>query len=60
VSKRWIRGAIGRRGGLHGALGVPLNRRIPARMLEAAARVPGRLGRQARLALKLRTFRRRR
>jgi hypothetical protein len=58
VSKRrWIRGAIGRRGALHRALGVPLNRRIPARMLEAAARVPGKLGRQARLAIRLRGLR---
>jgi len=55
--RRWIRGAIGRRGALHRSLGVPLNRRIPARMLEAAARVPGKLGRQARLALTLRGLR---
>jgi hypothetical protein len=58
VSKRrWIRGAIGRRGALHRSLGVPLNRRIPARMLEAAAKVPGKLGRQARLAITLRGLR---
>jgi hypothetical protein len=58
VSKRrWIRGAIGKRGSLHRALGVPLNRRIPARLLRTAAKAPGKLGRRARLALTLRGLR---
>lgn len=58
--KYWIRPATRRRGALHRALGIPLDQRIPTRTLRAVAKVTGRLGRQARLALTLRGMRRRR
>jgi len=54
--KRWIAGAIKRKGALHKALGVPKGRKIPAAKLARAAKAKGRLGRQARLAVKLRSF----
>jgi len=57
--RHWIHGAIGKRGSLHRALGIPLDRRIPGRTLAAAAKAPGKLGRRARLALTLRGFRHR-
>jgi hypothetical protein len=57
--RHWIHGAIGRRGTLHRALGIPLDRRIPGRTLKAAVKAPGTLGRRARLALELRGFRHR-
>jgi len=52
--KRWIAGAIKRKGALHRALGVPKGRKIPAAKLARAAKAKGRLGRQARLAQTLR------
>jgi hypothetical protein len=42
------------KGALHRALGVPEGQIIPLAMLEKAAKAPGRLGKQARLALVLR------
>jgi len=59
MSRKWIRGAHLRRGALHRMLGIPLDRRIPQRVLEKAARAPGLLGRRARAALNLRRLRRR-
>lgn len=48
MAKKWISGAISRPGALRKALGAKDN--IPAGKLAAAAKKPGRLGRQARLA----------
>lgn len=57
--RRWIGGAIEHPGALHRALHVPAGKRIPVELLRRAARSGGKLGARARLALRLRTFRRR-
>lgn len=54
-SAYWIKPVVDRgRGRLHRALGIPLGEVIAREELQAAAKVPGKLGRQARLALTLR------
>jgi len=53
---KWIAGAIKRPGALRRALGVKSGETIPAGKLAKAAKVPGRLGKQARLAKTLRSF----
>ena len=50
MAKNWIAGATKNKGGLHRALGVPLGKTIPAAKVNAAAKKPGKLGKQARLA----------
>lgn len=40
-------------GGLHRSLGVPTGQTIPRPRVQAAAKQPGRVGQQARLALTL-------
>ena len=51
MAGKWIANAVGRnKGGLHRALGVPLGKAIPAAKVNAAAKKPGKLGKQARLA----------
>jgi hypothetical protein len=57
AKRRWIRGAIKRRGILHRELGVPMGKTIPLPKLRTAAKLPGKIGRRARLALNLRRFR---
>jgi hypothetical protein len=52
----WIKGAIGKPGALHEELGVKKDDKIPLAELQAAAKKPGKLGKQARLALTLRGF----
>lgn len=52
--KYWIKGAIKHPGALHKALGLPPERKIPKKMLDAAAKKGGTLGRRARLAETLR------
>ena len=42
------------KGALHRALGVPEHETIPLALVQRAAKAPGKLGRQARLALTLR------
>jgi len=56
MAKRWIAKAIGKPGALHRQLGVPVGKKIPARMLDRAAAAPGTLGRRARLAKTLKSF----
>lgn len=58
--KKWIAKAVhGRRkGALHRHLHVPEGQRIPEHLLRVAAKHPGRVGREARLALTLRKFHR--
>lgn len=53
----WIKSAIKRPGALHKALGVPEGKDIPASKLKAAAKCPGRVGKEARLAETLKGFR---
>jgi hypothetical protein len=38
------------KGGLHESLGVPKGQKIPAAKVAAAAKMPGKVGKQARLA----------
>ena len=50
ATKNWIAGATKNKGALHRALGVPEGQKIPAKRLEAAAKLPGKVGKEARLA----------
>lgn len=50
MAKNWIAGAVKRPGALHKALGVPQGQKIPASKVAKAAKAPGRLGKEARLA----------
>ena len=52
--KKWIAGATKNKGGLHKSLGVPADKPIPVAKVRAAAKQPGKVGKQARLALTLR------
>jgi len=53
---KWIQEAIGKPGALHKQLGVPMDKKIPARKLAKAAKAPGKLGQRARLAETLKGF----
>lgn len=46
-----------RKGGLHQSLGVPQGQKIPVSRIRAAAKKPGLVGKQARMALALRKVR---
>jgi hypothetical protein len=48
--KNWIAGAIKKPGALRAKLGVKKGETIPKKKLAAAAKKPGTLGREARLA----------
>jgi hypothetical protein len=50
MAEHWIQGAIQHPGALHRQLGVPQDKKIPAKKLNAAARLGGVEGRRARLA----------
>jgi hypothetical protein len=50
MAEKWIQKAIKKPGALRSALGVKGDKPIPAGKLAAAAKAPGRLGKQARLA----------
>jgi hypothetical protein len=50
AEKKWIAGAIKKPGALHKELGVPKDKKIPEKKLEAAAKKGGKLGQRARLA----------
>ena len=54
--KNWIQGAIKNPGALHEKLGVPMGKKIPAEKLNKAAKAKGTLGKQARLAETLKSF----
>lgn len=57
MSKNWIKSAVGKHpGALHRALGVKQGKTIPKRMLFAASHRKGKIGKEARLALTLRSF----
>jgi hypothetical protein len=56
MSEKWIQKAIKKPGALHRELGVPADKKIPAKKLNAAAKKPGIEGQRARLAKKLRGF----
>ncbi len=50
ADKKWISKAIKKPGALHKELGVPEDKKIPAKKLEKAAKASGKLGQRARLA----------
>ena len=50
AKKDWIGKATANKGGLHRSLGIPAGDKIPKAKIAAAAKRPGRVGRQARLA----------
>ena len=52
--KKWIAGAIKKKGALRKALGAKKGQNIPASRLAAAAKKGGTLGKRARLAQTLR------
>jgi hypothetical protein len=54
--EKWIKGAIKHKGALRETLGIKENKKIPSKMLNKAAKTPGKLGQQARLAKTLRGF----
>jgi hypothetical protein len=57
MAKDWIKGATKNKGGLHRSLGIPEGQKIPSSKIEAAAKKPGRVGKQARLAKTLKGMR---
>lgn len=46
----WIANATKNKGGLHRSLGVPEGKKIPKAKVKAAAKRPGKVGKEARLA----------
>ena len=56
MAEKWIQKAIKNPGSLHKELGVPADKKIPAKKLNAAAKKPGIEGKRARLAKTLRGF----
>ena len=56
MAEKWIKKAISKPGALHKQLGVPSDKKIPAKTLAKAAKAPGKLGQRARLAKTLRGF----
>jgi hypothetical protein len=50
MARKWIAGAVKNKGGLHRSLGVPAGKTIPKSKIAAAAKRPGKVGKQARLA----------
>ena len=50
ADKKWIQKAIKKPGALHKELGVPEDKKIPAKKINKAAKAPGKLGERARLA----------
>lgn len=50
MAKNWIAGATENKGALHRKLGVPTDKKIPVAKVAAAAKKPGVIGKEARLA----------
>lgn len=50
MAEKWIQKAIKHPGALRSELGAKKGKPIPAAKLEKAAKAPGKLGKQARLA----------
>ncbi len=59
MAHNWIKGAIHHVGGLHKSLGIPMSKKIPAKVLAKAATKGGLLGQRARLAVTLGKMRKR-
>jgi hypothetical protein len=56
MAEKWIAGAIKKPGALHKALKVPEGKKIPEKKLVKAEKAPGKLGKEARLAETLKSF----
>ena len=56
MAEKWIQKAISKPGSLKKSLGVPAEKKIPAKALNKAAKAPGKMGQRARLAKTLRGF----
>lgn len=56
MAEKWIQKAISKPGSLKKALGVKEGKTIPAKKLAAAAKKPGVMGKRARLAQTLKSF----
>ena len=56
MAEKWIQKAISKPGALRKAMGVKAGEKIPAKKLAAAAKKPGVMGKRARLAKTLKTF----
>jgi hypothetical protein len=54
MAEKWIQKAIKKPGALHKQLGIPQGKTIPTKLLDKAAKAPGKLGQRARLAKTLR------
>lgn len=54
--KKWIQDAIQKPGALRKSLGIKEGEKIPAKMLDKAAKAPGKMGQRARLAKTLKGF----
>ena len=57
MKKKWISGAIKKSGALHKQLNIKKGKKIPKKILTAAAKKSGKLGKRARLAITLSKFR---
>lgn len=59
MAEKWIQKALppSSKGKLHRKLGVPEGKKIPAGKIKAAEKKPGSLGKEARLAETLKSFR---
>ena len=55
-TKNWIAGAVKAPGALREALGAKKGQKIPSKKLDAAAKMPGKMGKRARLAKTFRGF----
>lgn len=52
AKKNWIAKAVGKNpGGLHRSLGVPAGKKIPLAAMQKASAMPGKEGKQGRLAM---------
>ena len=56
MAEKWIQKAISKPGSLRKSLGVKAGEKIPTKMLDKAAKKPGKMGQRARLAKTLRGF----
>ena len=58
AKKKWIQGAIGKRGALHEDLGIPQGQKIPSYLIREKAKGSGKVAQRARLALTLKRMNR--
>ena len=56
MAKNWIAKAPSNKGGLHRSLNIPEGQKIPAAKIAAAAKQPDKVGKEARLAKTLKSF----